>query len=86
MNLLILFVNSDPVVKAHYFFASGLPNDPIGFAGGEHLPVARSKGGAFLFLLTSMGTPVLPADFRSKTMGFPQNSGNSSNRAVSRPI
>jgi hypothetical protein len=38
----------------------------------------RSKGGAFPFLLTSMGTPLLPADFRSKTMGFPQNSGNSS--------
>jgi len=24
-----------------------------------------------------MGTPLLPADFRSETMGFPQNSGNS---------
>jgi hypothetical protein len=41
------------------------------------LPLPRSKGGAFPFLLTSMGTPLLPADFRSETMGFPQNSGNS---------
>ncbi len=70
MNLLILFVNSDPVVKGHYFFGSGLPSDPIGFAGGEYLPVARFKGGAFPFLLTSMGTPVLPADFRSKKWVF----------------
>jgi len=67
---LILFVNSDPVLKAHYFFASGPPSDPIGFAGGEYLPVARSKGGAFPFLLTSMGTLLLPADFRSKKWGF----------------
>ncbi len=30
------------------------------------------------FLLTSMGTPLLPANFRSEAMGFAQNSGNSS--------
>jgi len=41
------------------------------------LPLPRSKGGAFPFLLTLMGTPLLPADFRSETMDFPQNSGNS---------
>ncbi|UCH01301.1 MAG: hypothetical protein JSU78_04590 [Deltaproteobacteria bacterium] len=28
-------------------------------------------------MLTLMGTPLLPADFRSETMDFPQNSGNS---------
>ncbi|NIQ40105.1 MAG: hypothetical protein GTN81_16205 [Proteobacteria bacterium] len=30
------------------------------FAGGESLPLPRSKGGAFPFLLTCDGTPPLP--------------------------
>ncbi|UCH01055.1 MAG: hypothetical protein JSU78_03655, partial [Deltaproteobacteria bacterium] len=46
----------------------GFRSDPIGFAGGEYLPLPRSKGGAFPFLLTSMGAPLLPANFRSGTM------------------
>jgi hypothetical protein len=41
------------------------------------LPYDTNIGGAFPFLLTSMGTPLLPANFRSETMGFSQDSGNS---------
>jgi hypothetical protein len=70
MNLLILCVNSDPVRKPIISSLQGFRSDPIGFAGGEYLPLPRSKGGVFPFLFTSMGTPLLPADFHSETMGF----------------
>ncbi len=36
---------------------------------GNTLPLPHSKGGAFPFLLTSMGTPLLPADIRSEING-----------------
>jgi len=32
----------------------GFRSDPIGFASGEYLPLPRSKGGVFPFLLTSI--------------------------------
>ena len=32
----------------------------LGFAGGEFLPLRRSKGAAFPFLLTLDGPPLLP--------------------------
>jgi hypothetical protein len=38
---------------------------------GEYLPLPRSKGEAFPILLTSVGAPLLPANFRLETMGFP---------------
>ncbi len=70
MNLLILCVNSDPVRKPIISSLQGFRSDPIAFAGGEYLPLPRSEGGVFPFLFTSMGTPPLPADFHSETMGF----------------
>ena len=38
---------------------------------------AHATDRGFLFLLTSMGTPLLPADFRAETMDFHQNQENS---------
>ena len=34
-----------------------------GFADGEYLPLPRSKGGAFPFLLTFGGCPTAPSNF-----------------------
>jgi len=45
----------EPIIPSLHGFRS----DPIGLAGGEYLPLPRSKGGAFPSLLTSMGTPLL---------------------------
>lgn len=45
--------------KFHHFFAfKTFLSDPIGFTGREYLPLTRSKGGAFPFLLASMGIPL----------------------------
>jgi len=63
----------EPIIPSLHGFRS----DPIGFAGGEYLPLPASKGLAFPFLLTSMGAPLLPANLRSEIMGPTQNSGNS---------
>jgi len=38
--------------------------------------MVKTRGGAFPFLLTSMGTPLFPANFRSETVGSPQKTGN----------
>jgi len=59
----------EPIIPSLHGFRS----DPIGLAGGEYLPLPRSKGGAFPFLLTSMGAPLLPANLRSEIMGSTQN-------------
>jgi len=37
-----------------------------GLAGGEYLPLPRSKGGAFPFLLTLDGYPTAPANFAQR--------------------
>jgi len=62
----------EPIIPSLHGFRS----DPIGLAGGEYLPLPRSKGGAFPFLLTSMGTPLHTYNLRSEIMGSTQNSGN----------
>ena len=56
------------MLKIEPFISSlhGFHSDPIGFAVGEYLPLPRSKGGAFPFLLTSMGTPLFCANFVQK--------------------
>jgi hypothetical protein len=66
-------------LKIEPFISSlhGIHSDPIGFAVGEYLPLPRSKGGAFPFLLTSMGTPLFYANFRSKIKGSLKTKGNS---------
>jgi len=51
----------------------GFRNDPIGFAAGEYLPLPRSKGGAFPFLLTSMGAP-LPQQIFAQEQWIPPKS------------
>jgi hypothetical protein len=48
-----------------------------GSQAGNVLPLPRSKGGAFPFLLTSMGAPLLPANLRSEIAGPTLYSGNS---------
>jgi len=63
----------EPIIPSLHGFRS----DPIGFAGGEYLPLPASKGLAFPFLLTSVGTPLLPANLRSEIMGSTQNPRNS---------
>jgi len=71
-------MNSDmvePIVPS----LKGFRSDPIGLAGGEYLPLPHSKGGAFPFLLTSMGTPLLPANLRSEIMGSTKNRESSRN-------
>jgi len=50
----------EPIIPSLHDFRS----DPIGFAGGEYLPLPASKGLAFPFLLTSMGAPLLSANLR----------------------
>jgi len=40
----------EPIVPS----LKGFRSDPIGFAGVEYLPLPRSKGGAFPFLLASL--------------------------------
>jgi len=52
----------------------GFGSDPIGFAGGECLPLPRSvRRRRTPFLPTSMGTPLLSANSRSETMGSSRN-------------
>jgi len=51
-------------------FRSDAPEVTLsGFAGGETLPLPRSEGGAFPFLLTLEGYPTSPAS-RSLTTVF----------------
>jgi len=65
ISLIIQHFLSEPL----YPFAHCFRSDPIGFAGGEYLPLPASKGLAFPFLLTSMGTPLLPANFAQRQRG-----------------
>jgi hypothetical protein len=46
---------------------------------GNALPLPRSKGGVFPFLLTSMGAPLLPANIRSEITGPTPYSATSGN-------
>jgi len=63
----------EPIIPSLHGFRS----DPIGFAGGEYLPLPASKGLASPFLLTSMGAPLHTYNLRSEIMGSTQKSGNS---------
>jgi len=80
VSLINLYIGS----RTHHSFAHGFRSDPIGFVGGEYLPLpARptlrvcARGWLSPFLLTSMGAPLLPANLRSEIMGSTQKSGNS---------
>jgi len=59
----------EPIIPSLHGFHS----DPIGFAGEEYLPLPASKGLAFPFLLTSMGSPLHTYNLRSGTMGPTKN-------------
>jgi len=64
---------SIPQVEPIVPLLKGFRSDPIGFAGGEYLPLPASKGLAFPFLLTSVGTPLLSANLRPGTTGSTKN-------------
>jgi len=72
----------EPIIPSLHGFRS----DPIGFAGGEYLPLPASKGLAFPFLLTSMGTPLHTYNLRSEIMGSTQKSGSSTGIAGVSPF
>lgn len=77
------YIQKGLAFRLAYYFPSGAADDGgrnhtmwnLGYGSVQvNLFFARSSP----FLLTSMGTPLLPANVRSETMGFPQNSGYSS--------